>query len=316
MSRRRPSDSFAWRSYATIPLMPSNPYSPRTWLKAHPIKSAAIILIVGWVLGWVVGSRAACGPGWASCTFDAALFGAVGTWLGAAGAIGAVVYAAAQLRNEIHKQVEAQQEREQKQQDRDEQRENIREAREQRREAREVEQQRILLEQTSALSTARRCVLRTTPKNLENTAHTSVTISFTNKTSEDVTDAVIFLDDEEIHRADLVAPGMTWGKTYPRDRLGLEQLPKEPAPAAGEVLNRQLRPRLTFEFSIGIRRYQRVLSDVVEIPWSTPWLEAEQRNEGQDGATAQQPLEDTHGPHFRTPAARESVKTPAPSIPQ
>ena len=86
--------------------------------------------------------------------------------------------------------------------------------------------------------------LRTTPKNLENTAHTSVTISFTNKTSEDVTDAVIFLYDEEIHRADLVAPGMTWGKTYPRDRLGLEQLPKEPAPAAGEVLNRQLRPRL------------------------------------------------------------------------
>lgn len=296
--------------------MPSSTYSPHTWLRAHPLWSAAIVLFVGWALGWVVGSRAACGPGWAACTFDAALFGAVGTWLGAAGAIGAVVYAAAQLRSEIHKQAAAQQEREDNQQARDEQRENDREAREQRREAREMEQQRIMLEQTSALSKARRCVLRTTPKNLENKAHTSVTISFTNKTSEDVTDAVIFLDGEEIHRADLVAPDTTWGDTYRLDRLGLEQLPKEPAPAAGEVLNRELRPRLAFEFSIGIRRYRRELSGLAAIPWSAPWLEAEERNDGEEQATAEQPLEASYGPRSDTPTAREAVKTQAPPVQQ
>lgn len=251
--------------------MRSRTSSAFTWVRNHPIWFAVIASIVACALGWAIGSRSACGPGWESCSFDAALFEALGTWLGAAGAIGAVVHAAAQLRREIHNQAEAQQERELNQLARDEQRDEVREAREQRREAREVERQRLMMEETSAMSTARRCVLRTRPKNLANKAHTSVSITFTNKTTENVTDAVIFLDGGELERADLVAPGMTWGGTYRLERLGLEQLPAV-TPATGEVLNRLLRPRLVFEFSIGIRRYRREGNHLSQIPWS---LEAE-----------------------------------------
>lgn len=204
--------------------------------KRHPFVLAGIVAILAVTVGWALGARAACGPGWEQCDFDTDLFGATGTWAGAIVAGFAAGWTALQVRAELSRRKE---EREQ---------------------AAKVQAE----QDQKFLSAARNVVLRTTPSRSHN--QDSVAIAVRNQTEMYVTDPVIYFDGRELKRAQLVNPTREWGDNFTLDALGVDPFPS--GRDKGNYLNEHVRPRLTLAFSIGIRRYRRVGSDVEPATWS------------------------------------------------
>lgn len=72
--------------------------SARDW-RLSAFLYAGMGLLIGGVLGFIAGGWASCAPG-AACEFKADLAGALGTWVGGLGTIGALVFAVRAFRSE------------------------------------------------------------------------------------------------------------------------------------------------------------------------------------------------------------------------
>jgi len=213
-----------------------------TWIKMHPVAWTVAIAVIAAAAGWRLGARAACGTGWANCSFDASIFEGTGTWVGAIGTIAAVVYAAAQVRREALRHADD------------------------RATAREERLQR----QATDLADARACSVRLVPMKPHDGSFTSVDLSFSNNRSQPITDATIYLARRKVAHTELVLPERTWYQPIPLATLGLASLPTEPPDRSGQILNQEVWPDLAVEFSIGIRRFRRKREKTIEIPWSLP----------------------------------------------
>lgn len=66
----------------------------RAWIKRNPLTALVLSAAVSLIVGLLIGSWATCGQ---QCGFNAALFGALGTWVGGLGTIGAFAFTAHEL---------------------------------------------------------------------------------------------------------------------------------------------------------------------------------------------------------------------------
>jgi len=203
-----------------------------SWMKAHPARTAALIAAVAAVLGWTLGSRAACGTGWGDCSFDTALFEAIGTWLGAIGTVGALLYAARQVKLEVDGRA-AERLRHQREEDR--------------------EHQRSLGEQAEDLADAQMCFLHLSPTGLQSDSYASVQLRVTNLTERPLANVAVSFDDGRLDSVDLVVSQATWATSAHIGSLGLERLPRQ---GATRLLEREVEPKVAVEFSLGHRRYR------------------------------------------------------------
>lgn len=80
---------------------PRVPISPDPWLQRYGrgLAWGSVGVLLGIVVGFVAGGYLACAPS-ESCEFKADLAGALGTWIGGLGTIGALVFAVVAFRNE------------------------------------------------------------------------------------------------------------------------------------------------------------------------------------------------------------------------
>lgn len=193
------------------------------WKGRSRISLVVAGLVTAFAGGWGYGTWSTCVD--RSCTFDADVLGAVGSWVGGLAAAAAATFAAYEIRT-------ARMER-----------------------------------HAAVLAVARACTLRAAGSRPdEHRGHfNKVNISFENKTTHPVTDLVIKFDDgPPLGEALLVNPGAkAWGVNALPEEVGLEgPLPKE---AASRMINKYVRPRLVFEFSIGPHRFRREDNSTVRI---------------------------------------------------
>lgn len=234
-------------SCATILLMASRRRA--SWLKTRPIMLTGLTLALGVAIGWILGSRAACGAGWSACAFDTALLEAVGTWFGALATAGALVYAAMQLRTEVERRREERERHQHEQEERQRKREEW--------EDQERQRQEEDLEEARACRLSLRAVGEDDNKPLE-----SVLTIFTNRTSRRVTGLAVYHEGTEVGRRSTVKPGEL--VCLPSFRI--EGVSVESRKAAWDFLDRVVTPELMFEFSIdGGRRYRSTNGDLTEI---------------------------------------------------
>jgi hypothetical protein len=190
-----------------------------TWLRKHFGAALVLATIGGGLIGGWIGAWSTCGS---SCGFDTALFEAWGTWFGAIAAALALGYTAIQVTAEL----------------------------DERRRARRVAV-------ATLESVAMMCRLHLEPESLSNGDYSHIRAEFTNKTSEPIKDIVVSIDGNELDTAALVAPGaQPWGFKLPLSDFGLSGRFLSESNAS-EVINRDVYPRVDFDFSVGGLRFTR-----------------------------------------------------------
>ncbi|WP_460800077.1 hypothetical protein [Microbacterium sp. GXF0217] len=140
--------------------------------------------VLGLVIGWSMGAWTTCGN---SCSFDVALFEAIGTWVGGVG-VAAVAGGYVGFR------------------------------------ARRDRQAALIAAENEALALARDCAIRLTPLGDEHNGYHRVNIEFENKLAERVYAVGLrTIENEELRSDAQVGAGRTWGTAALLPTLGLEE---------------------------------------------------------------------------------------------
>lgn len=202
-------------------------------LRPRSIILPVIIAVFCAVGGWLFGSWSTCGK---SCSFDVALFDAIGTWVGGIGGVSAAGIAA-WLSYYIHKR-----------------------DRGYRTEAEEKATQDAA---KAALVAARRCVVRARPGKPKSGPWDRVFLTFTNPLDDPVTAVAIFYDGELVVQDSVVAPGRSWGgKKLFRD---LDLAPIDDEQQVQEAVNANVLPKIVFEYVIGGHKFRRQGNEVTAV---------------------------------------------------
>lgn len=185
-------------------------------------------VVAGFVIGWGVGSWTACAPG-PGCEVRVNAIGALGTWVGGLGTVGALIYGVRTFRDD----------------------------------AAERKRAITLDSRRSAVRYKPMAPIRSgtyTKVNIAVTNQGAVDMTDVSLVLDRGTDAETVLGS-----ADQVHSGRLFGVTKSVEELGLQELPTEPQQAANKVVKAELAPRVSLVFSVGGERFVRVGSDVQSI---------------------------------------------------
>lgn len=130
--------------------------------------------------------------------------------------------------------------------------------------AQQLKQQEIQ-KMTQAMESARYCALRFKASDYANNGFHKIQITFTNNVNVSIkSPSIKIVNNGQVLNEDLqVAPGRSWGTTVSNTIFGVSLNVKEEI-EANTIINKDVKPMVEFEYSIGEYRFRRI-SNTVEL---------------------------------------------------